>query len=61
VPLFSAVMAIQVWAPARADDDSFWTVSGLVAPEIWPAFAVLSDLGAESILQLYEAPSVSVH
>jgi hypothetical protein len=45
-------LAIQAWAPARADDDTFWMVSGLVAPEIWPAFAVLSDLVAESILQL---------
>lgn len=59
--LLSIGMTIVGWAPARADDDPFWIVSGLVSPEIWPAFAVLSDLGADSVLQLYEAQSVSVY
>lgn len=60
VALFSLAIAGYGVTPARAEGEPFWIVSGLVAPEIWPAFAVLSDLDAQAVLQLYEKQSVSV-
>jgi hypothetical protein len=59
--LLAALVAIVGVMPARAEDDPFWIASGRVAPELWPAFAVLADHGADTVLRLYEAQSVNVH
>lgn len=58
--LLSFITAIAGAAPVRAESVPFWMDSGLIAPEVWPAFAALSDLGADSVLELYQGQSVSV-
>lgn len=61
--LWLAVWAF-VWAMlgdiALAKPAPFWTSSGAVAPELWPAFEALAELGPSAALSVYELNPVVV-